>query len=104
MNIEEFRAELEVRLLIEKDYLVEELSSLDDQEKLNILGKFNEKYRALIKRLANENGIDLNAPYETENDIANSESNLSYEQVILGKTMSVYDRLSDELYEEITNI
>lgn len=104
MNIEEFRAELEIRLLIERDYLVEELSSLDDREKLEILGKFNEKYRELIKRLANENGIDLNTPYEVENNAANSEANLSYEQVILGKTMSIYDRLSDELYEEITNI
>lgn len=103
MNIEEFRAELEVRLLIEKQYLTQEASSIeDDQERLELLGQFNEKYRMLIKRLASESGIDLNAPYENSTD--NSETALSYEQVIFGKTMSVYDRLSDELYEEITNV
>ncbi|MDR2237217.1 MAG: hypothetical protein LBE92_13935 [Chryseobacterium sp.] len=105
MNIEEFRAELETRLLIEKEYLIRELFSMNnDQEKLEILGKFNEKYRLLIKRLAGENGIDLNAPYDVENSAVNSDTNLSYEQVILGKTMNLYDRLSDELYEEITNV
>lgn len=103
MNIEEFRAELETRLLIEKQYLTEEASSIDSQEKLELLGKFNEKYRTLIQRLANESGIDLTAMYEAEDSSDNSDTLLSYEQVILGKTMSIYDRLSDELYEEITN-
>lgn len=102
MDIDEFRAELETRLLIEKQYLAQEASSVDEQERLELLGKFNEKYKELIKRLANENGIDLNESYPAENS-SDSES-LSYEQIILGKTMSVYDRLSDELYEEITNI
>lgn len=102
MNIDEFRAELETRLLIEKQYLTQEASSVDDQERLELLGKFNEKYKELIKRLASENGIDLNASYPSEN--SSDFENLSYEQIILGKTMSVYDRLSDELYEEITNI
>ncbi|MDN3694955.1 hypothetical protein QWZ06_23325 [Chryseobacterium tructae] len=103
MNIEEFRAELETRLLIEKQYLTQEASSMEGQERLELLGKFNEKYRMLIQRLANESGIDLNAMYEAEDSSGNSDTNLSYEQVILGKTMSVYDKLSDELYEEITN-
>lgn len=103
MNIEEFRAELETRLAIEKQYLTERASSTDSNERLELLGEFNEKYRMLINRLANENGIDLNALYEEENSSANSDPKLSYEQVILGKTMSVYDKLSDELYEEITN-
>ncbi|MDR6406475.1 MULTISPECIES: hypothetical protein [Chryseobacterium] len=103
MDIDGFRAELETRLLIEKEYIIQELSSINDyQEKLELLGKFNEKYKELIKRLANENGIDVNAPYPTENP-SNSE-NLSYEQIILGKTMSIYDRLVDELYEEITSV
>ncbi|CAH0288605.1 hypothetical protein SRABI04_04274 [Chryseobacterium sp. Bi04] len=102
MNIDEFRAELGVRLSIEKDYLIQEAASIEDQERLELLGKFNEKYKELIKRLANENGIDLSASYPTEN--SSGSSNLSYEQIILGKTMSVYDRLSDELYEEITNV
>jgi len=102
MNIDEFRAELETRLLIEKQYLTQEASSVDEQERLELLGKFNEKYKELIKRLANENGIDLNESYPSENP-SDLES-LSYEQIILGKTMNVYDRLSDELYEEITNI
>jgi hypothetical protein len=103
MDIEGFRAELETRLSIEKEYLIQEISSMNDyQERLELLGKFNEKYKELIKRLANENGIDLNAPYQTE-DPSNSE-NLSYEQIILGKTMSIYDKLVDELYEEITSI
>jgi hypothetical protein len=103
MDIDGFRAELETRLLIEKEYLIQELSSIDDyQERLGLLAKFNEKYKELVKRLANENGIDLNAPYQTENP-SNSE-NLSYEQIILGKTMSIYDKLVDELYEEITSV
>jgi hypothetical protein len=104
MNIEEFRAELETRLAIEKQYLTQRASSIDSQERLELLGEFNDKYRMLINRLANENGIDLNAMYEEENNSANSDTHLTYEQVILGKTMSVYDKLSDELYEEITNI
>ncbi|MCE4067458.1 hypothetical protein LXM63_20395 [Chryseobacterium gleum] len=102
MNIDEFRAELETRLLIEKQYLTQEASSVDEQERLELLGKFNEKYKELIKRLANENGIDLNASYPSEN--SSDSENLSYGQIILGKTMNVYDRLSDELYEEIINI
>lgn len=97
MDIESFRAELETRLNIEKEYINQELSSINDyQEKLELLGKFNEKYKELIKRLANESGIDLNASYPTEN--------LSYNQIIMGKTMSIYDRLADELYEKITTI
>ena len=102
MNIEEFRAELETRLLIEKQYLTQEASSVNAEERLELLGKFNEKYKELIKRLAIENGIDLNESYPSEN--TSDSENLTYEQIILGKTMSVYDRLSDELYEEITNI
>ena len=103
MDIDGFRAELETRLLIEKEYIIEELSSIDDyEERLESLGKFNEKYKELIKRLANESGIDVNAPYPTENP-SNSE-NLSYEQIILGKTMSIYDKLVDELYEKITSV
>ena len=103
MDIESFRAELETRLIIEKEYIIQELSSIHDyQEKLGLLGKFNEKYKELIKRLANESGIDLNEPFQTE-DLSNSE-NLSYNQIILGKTMAVYDKLSDELYEKITTI
>ncbi|WP_276875976.1 hypothetical protein [Chryseobacterium joostei] len=102
MNIEEFRDELEVRLSIEKQYLTQEATSIDESERLELLGKFNEKYKELIKRLANESGIDLNASYLSEN-LSESED-LSYEQIILGKTMNVYDRLSDELYEEITNL
>ncbi|AZA62347.1 hypothetical protein [Chryseobacterium indoltheticum] len=102
MDIDGFRAELETRLLIEKEYIIQELSSInDDKEKLDLLGRFNEKYKELIKRLAVENGIDLNAPYSTENP-SNSE-NLSYEQIILGKTMGVYDKFADELYEKITS-
>lgn len=102
MNIEEFRDELEVRLSIEKQYLTQEAASIDESERLELLGQFNEKYKELIKRLANESGIDLNASYPSEN-LSESED-LSYEQIILGKTMNVYDRLSDELYEEITNL
>jgi len=102
MDIDGFRAELETRLLIEKEYIIQELSSInDDKEKLDLLGRFNEKYKELIKRLANESGIDLNAIYPTENP-SNSE-NLSNEQIILGKTMGVYDKLADELYEKLTS-
>lgn len=98
MDIESFRAELETRLIIEKEYISQELSSIhDDQEKLELLGKFNEKYKELIRRLANKFGIDLQVE-----DSLNSE-NLSYNQIILGKTMSIYDKLVDELYEEITS-
>jgi hypothetical protein len=101
MDIEEFRAELKTRLLIEKEYVVQELSLIDDdQEKLELLGKFNEKYRELIKRLANESGIDLNASYQNDDGLSDTE-NLTHEQVILGKTMNIYDQLADELYEEI---
>lgn len=103
MDIDGFRAELETRLIIEKEYIIQELSSIDDyQEKLELLGKFNEKYKELIRRIANEDGIDLNAPYQTENPLRSE--NLTYEQIILGKTMGVYDKLADELYEEITQI
>ncbi|WP_278354204.1 hypothetical protein [Chryseobacterium gleum] len=102
MNIDEFRVELETRLLIEKQYLTQEASYVNEQERLELLGKFNEKYKELIQRLATENGIDLNASYPSEN--SSDSENLSYGQIILGKTMNVYDRLSDELYEEITNI
>ncbi len=102
MDIESFRAELETRLIIEKEYIIQELSSIEDyQEKLELLGKFNEKYKELIKRLANESGIDLHEHFQVE-DSSNSE-NLSYNQIILGKTMSIYDKLVDELYEEITS-
>ncbi|MPS63332.1 MAG: hypothetical protein DI622_13010 [Chryseobacterium sp.] len=103
MDIDGFRAELETRLIIEKEYIIQELSSIDDyQEKLELLGKFNEKYKELIRRIANEDGIDLNAPYQTENPLRFE--NLTYEQIILGKTMGIYDKLVDELYEEITQI
>ena len=103
MNIENLRAELETRLIIEKEYLIQELPSIHNyQEKLELLGKFNEKFKGLIKRMADEEGIDLNASYPTEHS-SNSE-NLSYSQIILGKTMGIYDRLADELYEEITGM
>ena len=102
MDIDGFRAELETRLLIEKEYLIQELSSINDyKEKLDLLGRFNEKYKELIKRIAHEDGIDLIASYPSE-DPSNSE-NLSNEQIILGKTMGVYDKLADELYEKITS-
>lgn len=100
MDIDGFRAELETRLLIEKEYISQELSLIvDDQEKLELLGKFNGKYRELIKRLANEDGIDLSAQYPTED--SSDSVNLSYEQIIFGKTMNIYDKMVDELYEEI---
>ncbi|SDQ30439.1 hypothetical protein SAMN05421664_1059 [Chryseobacterium soldanellicola] len=103
MNIDGIRAELETRLLIEKEYIIKGLFSMnDDQEKLELLGEFNEKYKQLIKRIANEEGIDLNASYSTEHP-SNSE-NLSNEQMILGKTMSIYDKLVDELYDKITSV
>lgn len=103
MNIDGFRAELETRLIIEKEYIIQELSSINDyQEKLEMLSKFNEKYKELIKRIANEEGIDLHAPYQTENPLHSE--NLTYEQIILGKTMNIYDKLVDELYEEISQI
>ena len=97
IDLDVFRAELEQRLLIEKRYLIQELSTIeDDQEKLELLGIFNDKYKELIKRIANENGIDLNVPYQS--------GDFSYEQIILGKTMDIYDQLVDELYEEITSV
>ncbi|MBD3905849.1 hypothetical protein NAL32_13920 [Chryseobacterium sp. Ch-15] len=100
MDIQEFRAELETRLIIEKEHIIQALSSIeDDKEKLDLLGRFNEKYKELIKRIANEEGIDLNA----FNIIENSSDQLTNEQIILGKTMSVYDKLADELYEKITS-
>lgn len=102
MDINAFRAELETRLSIEKQYIVQELSSINDyQEKLESLGKFNEKYREIIKRLSNEFGIDLNEPFQTENP--SKSGSLTYQQIILGRTMSIYDKLVDELYEEITS-
>lgn len=102
MDIELFRAELETRLIIEKEYITQELSSINDyQEKLELLGKFNEKYKELVKRIANEEGIDLNAFYPEENPL--NLENLSYEQIILGKTMNIYDQLADELYEKVTS-
>ena len=95
MDLTSFKAELETRLSIEKEYIIEELSTVSDEEKLDLLGKFNEKYKELIKRIAIEEGIDLNAS-------ENSADHLTNEQVILGKTMSIYDKLADELYEKIT--
>lgn len=100
MHIEEFRAELEIRLRIEKEYLVQELSSIEsDQDRLEILSKFNIKYKVLVQRMADEEGIDLEASDLNENN--SDPKNLSNGQVILGKTMSIYDSLADELYEEI---
>ncbi|WP_131725476.1 MULTISPECIES: hypothetical protein [unclassified Chryseobacterium] len=99
MDLTGFKAELETRLSIEKEYIIEELSTVNDDEKLDLLGKFNEKYKDLIKRIAIEEGIDLNALDASEN----SADDLTNEQVIFGKTMSIYDELSDELYEEITS-
>ena len=98
MDIEGFRAELETRLLIEKEYIIQEISTISENEKLDLLGKFNEKYKEQIKRIANEEGIDLNA-FELNQNLAYQ---LTNEQIILGKTMSIYDKLADELYVEIT--
>jgi len=98
MNIDNFRAELETRLLSEKEYIVQELSTANEDGKLDLLGMFNEKYKEQIKRIANEEGIDLNAVELNEN----SADQLTNEQIILGKTMSIYDKLADELYIEIT--
>lgn len=95
MDLTSFKAELEIRLSIEKEYIIEKLSTVNDKEKLDLLGKFNEKYKELIKRIASEEGIDLKAS-------ENSADHLTNEQVILGKMMSIYDKLADELYEEIT--
>jgi hypothetical protein len=96
MDIEAFRAELETRLNIEKEYIVQELLSMqNDQDKLELLGKFNGKYKALVQRMADEEGIDLEVSDHNDPD------DLSNGQVILGKTMSIYDQLADELYEEI---
>lgn len=98
MDLTSFKAELETRLSIEKEYIIEELSTVSDEEKLDLLGTFNEKYKELIKRIAIEEGIDLNALDASEN----SADHLTNEQVILGKTMSIYDKQADELYEKIT--
>ncbi|ASK31783.1 hypothetical protein CEY12_17425 [Chryseobacterium sp. T16E-39] len=96
MDLDLFRSELEQRLLMAKEYLIQELSSIDDdQERLELLGKFNDQYKELTKRIANENRIDLNAQYQS--------GDFSYEKIILGKTMDIYDKLADELYEEITS-
>lgn len=97
IDFEVFGDELEQRLQIEKQYLVQEFSSFEDyEERLESLGKFNDKYKEFVKRIANEQGIDLNTPYQS--------GNFSYEQIILGKTMSIYDKLVEELYEEITSV
>ena len=103
MNLDEFKLELEDRLIIEKKNIVQEISSINDEkEKLGLLSKFNEKYRQVIQRLAQEYGIDLQLPYESTN--SSTQNDLSNEQIILGKTMSIYDKLVDELYEEIINL
>ncbi|SDH96347.1 hypothetical protein SAMN05421846_10357 [Chryseobacterium taeanense] len=102
MDINAFRAELEIRLNIEKEYVFQELSAIDDyQEKLELLGKFNGKYKGLIKRIANEEGIDLNAPHQ--NECEPDSENLSNEQIIFGITMNIYDKMADDLYEKITH-
>ncbi|MFY7815174.1 MAG: hypothetical protein ACOVRK_08280 [Chryseobacterium taeanense] len=101
MDINAFRAELEIRLNIEKEYIIQELSVIDDyQEKLELLGKFNGKYKGLIKRIANEEGIDLNASHQNEGEPGSE--NLSNEQIIFGITMNIYDKMADDLYEKIT--
>lgn len=101
MDIKVFRAELETRLRIEKEYLVQELSTIgNDQDRLELLGKFNEKYKTLVQRMADEEGIDLEASDFNKNN--DDQESLSNSQMILGKTMSIYDRLADELYEEIS--
>lgn len=102
MDINAFRAELETRLLIEKVYIIQELDSIKTyQERIELLPKFNKKYRLLIKRLADEEGLDLSALYQKESD-SNSE-NLSNGQVILGVTMNIYDQMADDLYEKIVD-
>lgn len=102
MNVDAFRDELKTRLGIEKEYLIQKLSSIkDDQEKLELLGIFNGKYKELVKRIANEEGINLTGFYQGEK--SSDSGNLTYEQLILGKTMSIYDQLADELYEQINN-
>lgn len=102
MDVDFFRDELKTRLGIEKEYLIQKLSSIkDDQEKLELLGIFNEKYKELVKRIANEEGINLTGFYQGEK--SSDSGNLTYEQLILGKTMSIYDQLADELYEQINN-
>jgi hypothetical protein len=51
IDSEVFRGELEQRLLIEKQYLSQEFLQIeDDQERLELLGKFNNKYKELIKK------------------------------------------------------
>lgn len=103
MDIDAFRAELETRLLIEKEYIIQELSSIDDnKENFELLGRFNDQYKESIKRLAHENGIDLNAPYQSESNPSNSD--LSYQQIIFSKTIGIYEKLVEELYEKITSI
>ncbi|MGI9651736.1 hypothetical protein [Chryseobacterium sp. RLHN22] len=56
MDIDGFRTELETRLTIAKEYIIQELSSINDEEKLDLLGKFNEKFKELIKRISIEEG------------------------------------------------
>jgi len=103
INLEEFQLELEDRLLIEKENIVQELSSINiNKDKLGLLSKFNEKYRQIIQRLAQEQGVDLQLPYQS--DISSTQKDLSNEQIILGKTMNIYDKLVEELYEEITKV
>ncbi len=102
MDINALRAELETRLNIEKEYIIQELPLIHDyQEKLELLGKFNGKYKGLIKRIADEEGIDLNAPHQNESDPGSE--NLSNEQIIFGITMNIYDKMADDLYEKITH-
>lgn len=102
MDMESFRAELEIRLNIEKEYILQEISSTDKyDERLELLGKFNEKYKEVIKRIANEEGIDLNAPHQNESE--SGSENLSNEQIIFGFTMNIYDQMADDLYEKIAD-
>ncbi|SEM53478.1 hypothetical protein SAMN05421856_10448 [Chryseobacterium taichungense] len=102
MDINAFRAELETRLLIEKEYIIQELDSIKTyQERIELLPKFNKKYKLLIKRLADEEGLDLNALYQKKNDPKSK--NLSNGQVILGVTMNIYDQMADDLYERIAD-
>lgn len=102
MDINTFRAELETRLLIEKEYIIQELDSIKTyQERIELLPKFNKKYKLLIKRLVDEEGLDLNALYQNESDPKSE--NLSNGQVILGVTMNIYDQMADDLYERIAD-